>query len=130
MPRSTYSSKSPWESVVGYSRAVRVGPFICVSGTVATGPEGEVVGEGDPYEQTRFILKRIGSALADAGASMEDVVRTRIFVSNIDQWEEIARAHSEVFATIRPACTMVEVSRLINTALLVEIEADAVVDDF
>ena len=129
MPRTNHTTHTPWEDLVGYSRAVRVGPFISVSGTVAVDSEGEVVGGEDPYAQTGYILGVIGKSLEAVGASLADVVRTRIFVSDIERWEEVARAHNEVFADIRPACTMVEVSRLINTRMMVEIEADAIVID-
>jgi enamine deaminase RidA (YjgF/YER057c/UK114 family) len=127
MHRKTVSSGSKWEPIIGYSRAVRVGPFIAVSGTTATGPGGEVVGIGDPYEQTRVVLRKIQSALEDAGATLGDVVRTRIFVTDISRWEEVGRAHREFFGEIRPAATMVEVRSLIDKHLLVEIEADAYV---
>ena len=127
MHRKIVSSGSRWEPVVGYSRAVRVGPLIAVSGTTATGPGGEVVGIGDPYEQTRVILRKIQAALEDAGATLGDVVRTRIFVTDISRWEEVGRAHREFFEEIRPAVTMVEVRSLIDKHLLVEIEADAYV---
>jgi len=127
MHRKIVSSGSRWEPVVGYSRAVRVGPLIAVSGTTATGPGGEVVGIGDPYEQTRVILRKIQAALEDAGATLGDVVRTRIFVTDISRWEEVGRAHREFFEEIRPAATMVEVRSLIDKHLLVEIEADAYV---
>ena len=127
MHRKIVSSGSRWEPVVGYSRAVRVGPLIAVSGTTATGPGGEVVGIGDPYEQTRVILRKIQAVLEDAGATLGDVVRTRIFVTDISRWEEVGRAHREFFEEIRPAATMVEVRSLIDKHLLVEIEADAYV---
>jgi enamine deaminase RidA (YjgF/YER057c/UK114 family) len=127
MHRKIISSGSRWEPVVGYSRAVRVGPLIAVSGTTATGPGGEVVGIGDPYEQTRVILRKIQAVLEDAGATLGDVVRTRIFVTDISRWEEVGRAHREFFEEIRPAATMVEVRSLIDKHLLVEIEADAYV---
>ena len=120
------SSGTPWEKTVGYSRAVRVGAHIFVSGTVAADENGQIVGTGDAYVQTRYIFEKIGKALEQAGASLQDVVRTRIFVTDISsQWEAIARAHGEIFQDIRPASTMVEVSRLIGPEMLVEIEADA-----
>ena len=125
--RTNFSSGAPWEPVVGYSRAVRVGALVFVSGTTAIGPGGEVVGLDDPYVQTRRALEIIGAALARAGARLEHVVRTRLFVTRIADWEAIGRAHGEVFGEIRPATTMVEVSRLIDSRMLVEIEADAVI---
>lgn len=125
--RHTYASGTRWEPIVGYSRAVRVGPFISVTGTTATGDDGEIVGPGDMYAQAARALANIVRVLARAGATPADVVRTRIYVTDIGRWDEVARAHQELFGAIRPATTMVEVSRLIDPAMLVEIEADAIV---
>ncbi|MFY0528925.1 RidA family protein [Archangium gephyra] len=129
MQRTTYSTGTAWEPRVGYCRAVRVGPFVSVSGTTATDASGQVVGEGDIYAQTVQALTNIQTALEALGARLEHVVRTRMYVTDISLWGDVGRAHGEFFATIRPATTMVEVTRLIDPVMLVEIEAEAIVPD-
>jgi enamine deaminase RidA (YjgF/YER057c/UK114 family) len=125
MERQTVSSGTEWEPKVGYSRAVRTGREVHVSGTTATDEEGELVGEGDPYDQTAQALRNVERALEEAGAAIEDVVRTRLYVTDVEQWEEIGRAHAEVFDEVRPATSMVQVERLIDPEMLVEVEAVA-----
>ena len=125
MQRINHSTGSKWEPIIGYSRAVRIGAFVYVSGTTASGPDGNIVGIDDPYAQTRQILANITKALAAVGAGPEHVVRTRVYLTDISRWEDVGRAHGEIFGEIRPATAMVEVAKLISPEILVEIEADA-----
>jgi enamine deaminase RidA (YjgF/YER057c/UK114 family) len=127
MERTNYSSGAKWEEIVGYSRAVKIGNTVEVTGTVAAGADGNVVGLGDAYEQTRFVLEKIKAVLHQAGAELKHVVRTRLFVTDISRWEEYGKAHGEFFREIRPCTTMVEVSKLISPEYLVEIEATAII---
>lgn len=128
MARTNYSSGAKWEDIVGYSRAVRIGNIIEVTGTVAVDDDGEVVGRDDPYEQSRFVIRKIEKVLQRAGASLKDVIRTRMFVTDISKWEEHGKAHGEFFKEIKPCTSMIEVSALIDPAFLVEIEATAIIE--
>jgi len=127
MERRNISGNSPYESIVGFSRAVKIGPFVTVGGTVATGDDGKIVGVGDMYAQAVQTFKNIERALAAAGAKMNDVVRTRMFITDVNRWEDVARAHGEIFRDIRPAATMLQVVAMVSPEMLVEIEADAII---
>jgi len=129
MQRKNVSTGAVWESQVGYSRAVRKGPFVFLSGTAAVGADGKVVGVGDAYAQTAFILRKMEGALKECGAKLTDVVRTRVFVTDFRQWEAVGKAHAEFFANIRPAMTLIEVSKFVLPEFLVEIEMDAIVNE-